>query len=147
MPALSPSLRLDSSPASLAAPRRLSVGTGDLQDLIEIECQAPFGGLALFMAGFRLESGTEPAPEINWQLFTGTARILDDEPVWQGTTTLKTMAREGLLVKVFRPATTYFLRGYCSAGNGAHAVSFSPAFLLLPFGSLGPLVEAGSVVG
>jgi hypothetical protein len=138
-------------PGQNLAAKAFTVETGDFRDILMLDGPDALGGVAIYVAGFKLNKGDEAAPTINWALHAGNADIVDDEPVCTGSTFLVPgkLARQGLLFEVRgRDATTWVLRGYCSQPNDPYILLGSITVSPLPANSSGQLtITAGTVIG
>lgn len=138
-------------PGQNLAAKAFTVETGDFRDILMLDGPDALGGVAIYVAGFKLNKGDEAAPIINWALHAGNADIVDDEPVCTGSTFLVPgkLARQGLLFEVRgRDATTWVLRGYCSKPNDPYILLGSITVSPLPANSSGQLtITAGTVIG
>jgi hypothetical protein len=146
---LSPQLKI--LPGQNLAGKAIYVQTGDLRDLVLLDGPDAVGGVAIYIAGFKLTKGTEANPVVRWSLHAGNANIIDDDPLAAGATFLSPgkMDRQGLLFEVRgRDATTWVLRGYCATITNEYSLSASITVSPLPANSSGPLsVTAGTVIG
>ena len=115
------------------------------------------GGIAFYVGGFKVQTGTPPAPaRIDWQVFAGAPCMADDEPVAEGSTFIPALnslnERSGLLFQIAgRRAGIWYLRARLPLGaaGSTYTVGGSVAFEAVTSpAAVGDLVVlAGPVIG